>query len=67
MNSNLILGRTMKSEKQIARDAVRALNSSKINLDQARRFGSEKLIAMSEYAVKEQSEAVAYWTAKGAL
>jgi hypothetical protein len=67
MNSNLIVGRTMKSEKQIARDSVRALNASRINLEQALRFGSEKLIAMSQAAIRDHSDAVAYWTAKGSL
>lgn len=68
MNSRLLIGNTLKTRKQQARDAVRALNSARINLAQSIRFGLRaETIARDEAAVNEQEQAVAYWKAEGEL
>jgi hypothetical protein len=66
MNSNLLIGTTLKSRKQLARDAVRALNSARINLAQAIRWNMASA-ARDEAAVKECEQAVAYWKSEGVL
>lgn len=68
MNANLLLGNTLKTKAQRARDSVRALAASKINMDQGIRFGlSAATLKRDAENVKIHSEAVAYWTVQGLL
>ena len=66
MNSNLLIGNTLKSRKQLAKDAVRALNSARINLAQAIRWNLAS-VARDEAAVKQLEQDVSFWIAEGEL